>query len=415
MLPLGLVRVSHPRGRRRRAAARGAVPPPPILRQAAAFHRTARREVWPLIGVAVIVGAVAVRYVMRAHRRVQLEEQGQNPDDEDEVAQGGGTADAARCFPVLGVDVGTLQACVAVASAKAALPAVVENHEGRRTTPAFLAYEDSHVVVGQLAKRGRWRDPTRVAYDTQRLLGLPYDDKLRPLFPFRLAELVEVVEDAVAALVAAKYSGAMGKHRGEADDDHFDRPWVVVDVGGLLTQVSVVSLCAERGLAVRKHEVVEGLGGEQLDAALVRQLVTDFKAKYGVDLGMDYLALERLYDAAESAKLELSSKLSAAVSLPFITADHTGPKHLDARLTRAQYQALCDPLVSRLKEPYDRVLQQSNLLTTDLQGVLLTGGTSRLPFVRDLVARLAGRPPLVLENPEEAAALGGAYFGREIM
>jgi hypothetical protein len=79
MLPLGLVRVSHPRGRRRRAAARGAVPPPPILRQAAAFHRTARREVWPLIGVAVIVGAVAVRYVMRAHRRVQLEEQGQNP------------------------------------------------------------------------------------------------------------------------------------------------------------------------------------------------------------------------------------------------------------------------------------------------------------------------------------------------
>jgi molecular chaperone DnaK len=331
-----------------------------------------------------------------------------------------------------------------------------------------------------------------VAYDTQRLLGLPYDDKLRPLFPFRLAELeegkpeagfavevsggprlsaveasarvvealvlaaeqklhappgllvmtvpayfseaqrraaaraaeegaglgpegVEVVEDAVAALVAAKYSGAMGKHRGEADDDHFDRPWVVVDVGGLLTQVSVVSLCAERGLAVRRHEVVEGLGGEQLDAALVRQLVTDFKAKHGVDLGMDYLALERLYDAAESAKLELSSKLSAAISLPFITADHTGPKHLDARFTRAQYQALCDPLVSRLKEPYDRVLQQSNLLAQDLQGVLLTGGTSRLPFVRDLVARLAGRPPLVLENPEEAAALGGAYFGREIM
>jgi molecular chaperone DnaK len=470
--------------------------------QSRAFHATRRHENPILIGVVIVVGATIARYVIRAARRVSKDPEGgggkhkRKDDDEEEgahaaggAAGGGGSAHPARGFPVLGLDVGTLQSCVAFAASKTGAPLVVENHEGRRCTPAFVSFEEGALVVGQLAKRGRWREPARVGFNLPRLLGAAqYEDALRPLFPFpveppaagheagglvlglttrpvpsgeaaarvvedlvqtaehkshelpRFAVLavpsyfdaaakaralkaaregtgledVEVIEDAIATLACAHYTGRVTK-----EEAFLSRPWLVCDVGGLNAQFSVVQLDMEHGLVVRGHGSSWGVGGEQLDGALVRFLVEDFKKKHkGLDLGSDYLALERLHDAAEAAKVELSSKVSSNVRLPFITADHTGPKHLDATLSRAQLENLAAPLLDHLKAPFHTALDAAGLKPHELQGLILSGGTARLPFVPGFVAQLAKPaelPVVVLEAPEEAAALGSAFFGRELV
>lgn len=474
------------------------------LQQRRAFHATKRAENPILIGVAIVVGATLARYLIRAARRVSKEEEkkggsgrGGKPDDDEEEegdghSAGGGGAHPTRGFPVLGLDVGTLQSCVAFVAAKGGAPLVVENHEGRRSTPAFVAFEEGAMVVGQLARRGRWRDPGRVGFNLPRLLGAAqYDDSLRPLFPFPVEppapgkeegglvlglsggggravpsgeaaarvvedlvqtaehkahqlprcavlavpsyfdagakaralraaregtglEEVEVVEDAIATLACAHYTGRVSK-----EEAFLSKPWLVCDVGGLGAQVSVVQLDMEHGLVVKGRGASWAVGGEQLDAALVRALVEDFKRKHtGIDLGTDYLALERLYEAAEAAKVELSSKVSSNVRLPFITADHTGPKHLDATFSRAQLENLAAPLLEHLKAPFQEALDAAKLTPEGLQGVIVSGGTARLPFVAAFVKRLAGPaelPVVVLEAPEEAAAIGAAYFGRELI
>ena len=228
------------------------------------------------------------------------------------------------------------------------------------------------------------------------------------------ADGLEIVEDAVASLIAAHYSGAMAKENG---GQLFGKPWLVVDIGGLNTQMSIVSLCSDHGLSVKANQTAWNIGGEQLDGVLVRHLVEGFKTKNaGLDLGTDYLALERLYDASEAAKLELSSKFSSSIRLPFITADHTGPKHLDADLSRAQYEKLCEPILSQLQDPFKQLLNDANITDIKaLEGVLLTGGSSRLPFVVSFVKSLTGRSPLTLDIPEESVALGASYMGRELL
>lgn len=473
--------------------------------QRRAFHATKRADNPILIGVAIVVGATLARYLIRAARRISKDEKGGSggkpagggkPGDEDEEGEEGGHGGGAhpsRGFPVLGLDVGTLQSCVAFVAAKGGAPLVVENHEGRRSTPAFVAFEDGAMVVGQLARRGRWRDPARVGFNLPRLLGAgAYDDGLRPLFPFpieapapgkedgglvlgltgagggravpsgeaaarvvedlvqtaehkahqlpKLAVLavpsyfdagakaralkaaregtglaeVEVVEDAIATLACAHYTGRVTK-----EDAFLSKPWLVCDVGGLGAQCAVVQLDMEHGLVVKGKGESWAVGGEQLDAVLVAALVADFKQKHkGLDLGTDYLALERLYEAAEAAKVELSSKVSSTVRLPFITADHTGPKHLDATFSRAQLENLAAPLLEHLKAPFQEALDAAQLTPAGLQGVIVSGGTARLPFVVAYVKKLAGAaelPVVVLEAPEEAAAVGAAYFGRELV
>ncbi len=482
----------------------------PLLRmqQRRAFHATQRHENPILIGVVIVIGATIARYVIRAARRVSKDEggkgggggsgSGKHDEDEDGVGAageaGGEGGHPARGFPVLGLDVGTLQSCVAFTAAKDGAPLVVENHEGRRSTPAFVSFEEGSLVVGQLARRARWRDPARVGFNLPRLLGAgKYEDSLRPLFPFpveppaaggedgglvlglsgagagaravpsgeavgrvvedlvqtaehkahqlpRFAVLavpsfydapakaralkaaregtgladVEVVEDAIATLACACYTGRVTK-----EEAFLSKPWLVCDVGGLNAQFSVVQLEAEHGLVVRGHASSWAVGGEQLDGALVRFLVEDFKKKNGgIDLGADYMALERLHDAAEAAKAELSSKVSSNVRLPFITADHRGPKHLDATLSRAQLENLAAPLLEQLKAPFAAALDKAGLTPQGLQGLILSGGTARLPFVPAFVAQLAKPaelPLVVLEAPEEAAALGSAFFGRELV
>lgn len=337
------------------------------------------------------------------------------------------------------------------------------------------------MVVGQLAKRSRWKTPQRVAYNIQRLLGLPYDEKFQPNYPFRLdkaqdggfmvdlgvhqltavdavsrlveslattaeeklhqppgyavvavpsyftpeqrkaalqaahegtgleVEGVEVIEEAVAGLVGALSVGALGK------EPAFAKPWAVLDLGALSSQMSLVTLSQDHGFHVKDCRVLWNTGGELFDMALVRHLVENFKkTNRGIDLSTDCLALERLHEAAEATKVELSTSLSSTVSLPFITADHTGPKHLNTTFSRSQYNALIEPLLLHLDQPYKDLLSHNNIKgPQDVEGVLVIGGGARLAVVRDYVAKLTGRPVVTLEQPEEAVALGACYFAKE--
>ena len=495
------------------------------------FRATRRAENPVLIGVVVLVGATLAHYLLRAAQRISKadakkeksggkaaahdDDDGDDDDDDDTADNKAGTGASAtkRKFPVLGLDMGSLRACVTCVTSTETAPLVVENHEGRRSTPSFIAFEDSNLVVGQLARRARWRDPASVAFNLQRLLGeTTYDDKLRPLFPFpveasltsdkneppvaillkggrsltpieassRLLEDlvataehklqhfpgfavlavpsyfgpqakhwalkavadgtglevgeeegghgggVEVVEDAVAALVCAHYSGAISQQ-----EAFLGKPWLVVDVGGLNAQVSIVALDPEQGLGVRGNRTTWAVGGEQVDWVLVQWLVEDFKAKNaGLDLGMDRMALERLYEAAEATKQELSSKVSSNVRLPFITADHRGPKHLEATVSRALLEKLASPIVAQLEVPFREVLKEGGMEVGDLEGVLLSGGGTRLPFVGEFVRRRlvggrgggegggeGGAKVVVLEEvpPEEMVAVGAGYYGRALM
>ncbi len=476
-------------------------------KEAKRFFRATRRAENPiLIGIVIVVGATLARYLIRAARRVSKEEAtaagGSATAGEAKGAEEGEEAHHAhassRGFPVLGVDLGSLQSCVTYVASKTATPLVVENHEGRRSTPAFLAYEEGHLVVGQLARRARWREPGGVAFNVPRLLGTTaYEDALRPLFPFPVepaapagesaagappvalhlkggrpmspveasarlledlvqtaehklhhlpnfavvtvpsyfdqrgkgwalqaaqdgtglggADGVEVVEDSIAALVCAHYTGAISKEAA-----FLGKPWLVVDVGGLNAQLSVVGLDPEHGLAVKHNRTTWGVGGEQLDYALVRHLVEEFKLKHGgLDLGQDYLALERLHEAAEAAKQELGSKVSSNIRLPFISADNKGPKHLDATVSRAQFENLVGPLLAQLEAPFREVLEGAGLGLGDLEGILLCGGCMRLPFMAAFVGKklTQGKAKVVsLEvPPEEMVALGAGYFGRELV
>jgi len=323
------------------------------------------------------------------------------------------------------------------------------------------------------------RAPQKVAYNVQRLLGIPYDDKLRSSFPFRVekgkdgsivldlgnhqlsavdavsrvvenlaetAEIklhqapgyavvavpsyydpkqreatiqaakdgtglkaVEVIEEAVAALFAAASTGSMDT------EPTFAKPWAVLDLGGLCSQLSLVTLSSEKGFYVKDGHVLWTSGGELFDMQLVRYLVEDFKKKNGgVDLSTDYLALERLYEAAEATKIELSTSLSSDVSLPFISADHRGPKHLNNSFTRAQYNAIIEPLLHHLDKPWKELLAKNGISgPVGLEGVLVTGGCARLPLVRDYVTKLVGRSVVTVQQPEEAVALGACFYAKE--
>lgn len=468
-----------------------------------------------LIGIGILVGATLAHYLVRAAQRIAkadkkkregkevTDDEEEERDHEESEGQEEAGANVRREFPVLGLDLGSSQACVAFVAAKERAPEVVENHEGRRSTPAFISYEDDHLVVGQLARRARWREPAKVGFNIQRLLGLAaYEDKVRPLFPFAvdaregsadgdlsplvmrlkggraltpleasarvLEELVQsaehklhttpgfailavpsyfdegakrralkaaadatglsvgadegqggglaVVEDAVAALVCAHYSGAVSD-----EEAFFGKPWLVLDVGGLNAQASVVAMDPQQGLGVRANRTTWAVGGEQLDGVLVQHLISDFKEKHGgLDLGTDYLALERLHEAAEASKQELSLSPSSTLRLPFITADHRGPKHLDATVSRAALERLALPVLDQLEAPVVEALRASGVGLEGLQGVLLAGGTARLPFLGEFVrSRLTLGKVKVLSvegvPPEEVAAVGAAYYGRQLV
>jgi molecular chaperone DnaK len=368
---------------------------------------------------------------------------------------------------VIGIDLGTTNSCVAVMDGKDAK--VIENAEGARTTPSIVAFsEDGERLVGQPAKRQAVTNPTDTLFAVKRLIGRRYDDptvaKDKGLVPFEIVNgdngdawvkargkgyspaqisamilqkmketaesyLGEKVEKAVIT-VPAYFNDAQRQATKDAGriaglevlriineptaaalayglDKKDGKTIAVYDLGGGTFDISILEI-GDGVFEVKSTNGDTFLGGEDFDMRLVEYLVGEFKKDNGIDLKGDKLALQRLKEAAEKAKIELSSAQQTEINLPFITADATGPKHLTLKLTRAKLESLVDDLVQRTIAPCKAALKDAGVTPAEIDEVVLVGGMSRMPKVQEIVKQLFGKEPHKGVNPDEVVALGAA-------
>ena len=367
----------------------------------------------------------------------------------------------------IGIDLGTTNSCVAVMEGNT--PKVIENAEGARTTPSMVAFTDSgEVLVGQTAKRQSITNPENTVFAIKRLIGRRYDDPItqkdKGMVPYKIvsgpngdawvevkgkkyspsqisafiltkmketaeAYLGQKVEQAVIT-VPAYFNDAQrqatkdaGRIAGLDVLRIINEPTAaalayglekkgsgkisVYDLGGGTFDVSIL----EVGDGVFEVKATNGdtfLGGEDFDKRIMDYLADEFRKETGIDLRSDRLALQRLKDAAEKAKIELSSTTQTDVNLPFITADQNGPKHLNMKLTRAKLEALVDDLVQRTVGPCKAALKDAGLQQSEINEVVLVGGQTRMPKVQETVQKLFGREPHKGVNPDEVVAIGAA-------
>lgn len=377
---------------------------------------------------------------------------------------------AAPTGPVIGIDLGTTNSAVAVMEGKT--PKILENSEGGRTTPSIVAFtKDGERLVGIPAKRQAVVNPENTLFATKRLIGRRYDDKevQRDInqVPYKIIKhgngdawleargeqyspqqiggfiLNKMKETAEAALgkkinsavvtcpayfndaqrqatkdagkivglnvlrvvnepTAAALAYGLEKKDGEVV--------AVFDLGGGTFDISILDI----GAGVFEVKSTNGdthLGGEDFDIALVRNIVETFKKETGIDLEKDRMAIQRIREAAEKAKIELSSTVSTDINLPFITADASGPKHINQKITRAQFEQMVEPLIKKTIEPCKKALKDAGLSTSDISEVILVGGMSRMPKVVETVKSIFGKQPSKAVNPDEAVALGAAIQG----
>ena len=368
---------------------------------------------------------------------------------------------------VIGIDLGTTNSCVAVMEGKT--PRVIENAEGMRTTPSIVAFtDDGERLVGQPAKRQAVTNPEKTIFAVKRLIGRRYDDptveKDKKLVPYKIvkaangdawveadgktyspsqisafilqkmketaeANLGQKVEQAVIT-VPAYFNDAQRQATKDAGkiaglevlriineptaaalayglDKQKQGTIAVYDLGGGTFDISILEI----GDGVFEVKSTNGdtlLGGVDFDMRLVEYLAAEFKKEQGIDLTKDKLALQRLKEAAEKAKIELSSTTQTDINLPFITADATGPKHLTMKLTRAKYEALVDDLIQRTVEPCRKALQDAGLSAAEINEVVLVGGMTRMPKVQEVVKQFFGKEPHKGVNPDEVVAIGAA-------
>jgi len=367
---------------------------------------------------------------------------------------------------VIGIDLGTTNSCVAVMDGDQGK--VIENSEGARTTPSMVGFAGDERLVGQSAKRQAVTNPENTIFAVKRLIGRRYDDPLtekdKDLVPFKIVAgdngdafveadgekyspsqisafilqkmketaesfLGEAVEQAVitvpayfndsqrqATKDAGKIAGlevlriineptaaalAYGLDKKEAGTI------AVYDLGGGTFDVSVLEI-GDGVFEVKSTNGDTFLGGEDFDARIIEYLADEFKKDQGIDLRSDKLALQRLKEAAEKAKIELSSSTQTEVNLPFITADASGPKHLNVKLTRAKLEALVEELVQRTVKPCEAALKDAGLKPNEIDEVILVGGMTRMPKVQETVKNLFGREPHRGVNPDEVVAIGAA-------
>ncbi|MFG1358713.1 molecular chaperone DnaK [Xanthobacter pseudotagetidis] len=368
---------------------------------------------------------------------------------------------------IIGIDLGTTNSCVAVM--EGATPKVIENAEGARTTPSIVAFtEDGERLVGQPAKRQSVTNPERTFFAVKRLIGRRYDDptveKDKKLVPYSIvradngdawveadgkkyspsqisafilqkmketaeAFLGEKVEKAVIT-VPAYFNDAQrqatkdaGKIAGLDVLRIINEPTAaalayglekknsgtiaVYDLGGGTFDVSVLEI-GDGVFEVKSTNGDTFLGGEDFDMRLVNYLADEFKKEQGIDLRNDKLALQRLKEAAEKAKIELSSATQTEINLPFITADASGPKHLTMKLTRAKFEALVDDLIQKTVEPCRLALKDAGLTAGQIDEVVLVGGMTRMPKVQEVVKQFFGKEPHKGVNPDEVVAIGAA-------
>ena len=343
----------------------------------------------------------------------------------------------------IGIDLGTTNSCVAVI--EGGEPVVIENAEGSRTTPSVVAFsKDGERMVGQVAKRQAITNPDRTVSSIKREMGSAYkvaiDGKsytpqeisamiLQKLKADAEAYLGETVTQAVIT-VPAYFTDAQRQATKDAGkiagldvkriineptaaalsygvDKENDQKVMVYDLGGGTFDVSII----EMGDGVQEVLATAGnnrLGGDDFDKRIIDWMVASFKTETGIDLSSDKMAMQRLKEAAEKAKIELSGVTTSSINLPFITADQTGPKHLDLTLTRAKFNELTSDLVEATMGPVRSALSDSGLQIGQIDKVLMVGGSSRIPAVQEAVQKLIGKEPFKGINPDECVAIGAA-------
>ena len=343
----------------------------------------------------------------------------------------------------IGIDLGTTNSCVAVI--EGGEPVVIANAEGARTTPSVVAFsKDGERMVGQVAKRQAITNPDRTVASIKREMGTAHkvtiDGKsytpqeisamiLQKLKSDAEAYLGETVTQAVIT-VPAYFTDAQRQATKDAGkiagldvkriineptaaalsygvDKDKDQKVMVYDLGGGTFDVSII----EMGDGVQEVLATAGnnrLGGDDFDKRIIDWMVASFKTETGIDLSQDKVAMQRLKEAAEKSKIELSGVTTSNINLPFITADQTGPKHLDLTLTRAKFDELTSDLVEATMGPVRSALQDSGLQIGQIDKVLMVGGSSRIPAVQDAVKKLIGKEPFKGINPDECVAIGAA-------
>ena len=376
---------------------------------------------------------------------------------------------------IIGIDLGTTNSCVAVMDGDK--PRVIENSEGDRTTPSYVAFaEDGEVLVGQPAKRQSVTNPANTLYAVKRLIGRKFDEKVVQrdveLMPYKIVKAKngdawveangkEMAPPEVSARVLQKMKKTAEEFLGEEvteavvtvpayfndsqrqatkdagkiagldvkriineptaaalaygmDQKTGDRKIAVYDLGGGTFDVSIIEIAdidGEHQFEVLSTNGDTFLGGEDFDTRVIEYLAAEFKKDQSIDLRGDALAMQRLKEAAEKAKIELSSSSQTEINLPYITADATGPKHLVLKLTRAKLESLVEDLIERTIEPCKIALKDAGVSAGEINDVILVGGQTRMPKVQEAVQNFFGKEARRDVNPDEAVAMGAAIQG----
>jgi molecular chaperone DnaK len=371
---------------------------------------------------------------------------------------------------IIGIDLGTTNSCVAIM--EGGEPKVIANVEGNRTTPSIVAFSDSgERMVGQVAKRQAVTNPSRTLYAIKRLIGRKFSDpevgKTIKVSPFKIVEgkngdaAVEVEGKVyspaeISAMILTKMKQTAEEYLGEKVTDavvtvpaYFndsqrqatkdagriaglnvqriineptasslaygldkkgEEKIAVFDLGGGTFDISILEL-GDGVFEVKSTNGDTFLGGEDFDMRIVNWLADEFKRDQGIDLRQDKMALQRLKEEGEKAKMELSTTMETTINLPFITADASGPKHLNIKLTRSKLESLVEDLIERTVQPCKTALKDAGLNPSDIDEVILVGGMTRMPKVQQKVKQLFGKEPHKGVNPDEAVAIGAAIQG----
>ena len=374
---------------------------------------------------------------------------------------------------IIGIDLGTTNSCVSVL--ESGQPKIIENSEGDRTTPSVVAYTENEIIVGQSAKRQAVTNPENTLYAIKRLIGRKYDGEIKKeaeSAPFKIIKAdngdawVEIKGEKLApqqisAQVLTKMKKSAEDYLGHEvkeavitvpayfndsqrqatkdagkiaglevkriineptaaalafgmDKKTGDQKVAVYDLGGGTFDISIIELAeidGEKQFEVLSTNGDTSLGGEDFDNVLIDHLVEEFKKEQNFDLTQDSSAIQRLKEAAEKAKIELSSNQQTEINLPYITADSSGPKHLLLKLTRAKLESLVGDLVSKTLKPVEIALKDAKVSTSEISDVILVGGQTRMPLVQDKVKEFFGKEPRKDINPDEAVAAGAAIQG----
>jgi molecular chaperone DnaK len=371
---------------------------------------------------------------------------------------------------IIGIDLGTTNSCVAIM--EGGDPKVITNVEGNRTTPSIVAFNDAgERLVGQVAKRQAVTNPTRTLFAIKRLIGRKFTDpevkKSVEISPFKIVEgpggdaVVEVdgkkySAAEISAMILGKMKKTAEEYLGEKVTDAFvtvpayfndaqrqatkdagkiaglnvqriineptaaslaygldkkgEEKIAVFDLGGGTFDVSILEI-GDGVFEVKSTNGDTFLGGEDFDMRIVNWLADEFKRDQGIDLRTDKMALQRLKEEGEKAKMELSTAMETDINLPFITADASGPKHLNVKLSRAKLESLVDDLIERTENPCRIALKDAGLSASDIDEVILVGGMTRMPKVQKMVKKIFGKDPHKGVNPDEVVAIGAAIQG----